>query len=320
MPQEQQQQPPTGTQSPPAKEPSPAPGTQVQKPPEQQQPPSIYSQAGVPEPGAPGSSTFPENWRELIAGGDEKKLAILKRYEGFDKFGNAHFGLVQRISSGEFKASKPKPTGANVDPEALKAWRAEQGLPDSVEVIKFPLMEGVKMEDLDAGGKSRVAAFTKAFFDNDLTQAQVDGLMGVYNQMQASELQAQATQDAKLADETEDALRADFGTQFKPTILATKKFLSDTFGELADPLALARLPDGRRIMDVPVIAKAFASIARLSGIDMNETGDGTAGKTVDARIAEIEGYMSEVGRPKYTPAVQAEYLQLLERKDARGGR
>lgn len=277
---------------------------------------SIFSQAGLEEPGTKGSTVWPDDWRLQFAGGDEKIAKQLERYTDPTKVASAFMGLRQRISTGEFRSNSPRPTGDGVKPEQVEAWKTERGLPAKVDDYKFPLGANIKMEDLPEAAKGRVAEFTKAFFDADLSQAQVDHLMGVYNARAEADAEAQANADATARDDTEDQLRAQFGTEYKSMVASTKAFLAKNFGDDAEGVALARLPDGRRLMDIPAVAKAFAQIARDSGMDPVETGESQVGggKSVDQRIEEIRGIMQTDRGRYYKEKLDEEYSALLARK------
>lgn len=277
--------------------------------------------AGVDPPGSPGSTTWPENWRVQMAGGDEKVAKQLERYATPDQVGAAFLGLRQRVSSGELKIAAQRP-GDGTTPEQLKAWKTEQGLPTEAGEYKFPLPDQVRLEDLPQDAKDRIGKFTGFFYDADLTQSQVDRLVAGYNDVAEKEAQAQAVADAKLLDDCEDNLRAAWGGEYRPNMKATFTFLESKFGQDMDALMSARTADGRRLINIPAVAKVFHSLARAEGIDGLETGDTGAagGKSVDARIEEINQILQTEPDKYYRENLGDEKLKLLQRKEARGGR
>lgn len=288
-------------------------GTQDQKP-------SAKDGTLAEHAGLDTKTVWPETWRESAAGGDEKKLAQLKRFASPDKWADSHFSLVQRIATGEFRSNAPKPTGDDVKPEAVKAWKTERGLPADIADIKVPLPAGAKMEDLDEGAKARIGHFTKAFFDGDLTQAQVDHVMTQYNEYAEKEARDMAVADATQRDGLEDSLRADWGAEFRTNIQMTDRFMQKTFGEEgADDIMGARTADGRRLFNIPGVFKALTELARQAGVDDNEGGESqVGGKSVDARIKEINEILVS-DRARYRREnLDVEKQALLERKEARG--
>lgn len=257
-----------------------------------------------------------------MAAGNEKVLKELERFTDPTKVGNALFSLKQRVSSGELKLLAPKPQGTEATPEALKAWKAEQGLPPDVADYKFPLPPEVKAEDLPEEAKARIGKFTESFFNADLTQSQVDVIVGRYNEVQMAEAAAQASADAKNRDDTEDALRAAYGGDFKTTIATGKRFLEKTFGEAGyEAMVTARAADGRRLMDMPDVVKALNQLARENSFDGVETGEvTTGGKSVDQRLEEINHILATDRGKYFADKLDVEKQKLLERKEARAAR
>lgn len=327
MPPELQQPLPTpqspplgGTPSPQPAAPSPAPGTQGQNQPTAKG--SLFEDAGLPEPGTKGSTTWPEDWRLQLAGGDAKRAKELERYASPDKVAESWFGLRQRVGSGEFRANTPKPTGEGVTPEQVAAWKQERGLPVEAKEYPFPLMKGVTMEDLGEDGAKVLDQFRGAFFEADMTPQQAERIVGEYNKIQEAEAEAQAVNDGKLKDGCEDALRADWGAEFRTNMASTFKFLGKTFGEEGlDALMTARDIEGRRIINMPGVVKALHQLARSNGIDDFEGGEPMqGGKTVDQRLAEINQILSTNKAEYLAKGLDKEKMALLERKERAGGR
>lgn len=262
------------------------------------------------------SVTWPEGWRTAIAGGNAERAKGLERFADPSKLFESYTALQQRVSSGELRSNKPRPSGEGVTPEAVKAWKTERGLPGDVAEIKFPLPAGAKMEDLDEAGKARVGHFTQAFFDGDLTQAQVDLVMTRYNEFAEKEASDRAVADAQLRDELEDNLRAEWGGDYRSNLAITDRFMQKAFGEeTADLLMGARTADGRRLFNVPEFFKALTQLARANGVDDVVTGDtNIGGKTVDQRIEEINNILRTDRGRYYAEGLDKEKQRLLERK------
>lgn len=258
-----------------------------------------------------------------MVGGDEALAKRLEKYSSPDQVGKALLSLQNRLSSGELKMPKPRPVaGADgkVDPEAVKAWKAEQGLVAEPDGYNFPLGNGVKLEDLDEGGKGRIAKLNGAFFDADLSQTQVDKVVGTYNEMVEESARAQAAMDAKSFDTCEDDLRANWGADYRDNINANLAFMEKTFGDdMTDAMMGARLGDGSRLMANPAFAKALNGLARAANpYGAAETGETSGGKSVAGRIEEIKQIMkTDIGRYQ-NEGLDKEYQKLLERLDARG--
>ena len=65
------------------------------------------------------------DWRDPIAGDDEKFKAQLKRYADPASFGNAHREAVQKIRSGQLKEELP----ADATEEQIKEYRRANNIP-----------------------------------------------------------------------------------------------------------------------------------------------------------------------------------------------
>lgn len=264
------------------------------------------------------SIQWPEQWRDGIANGDQKRAANLARFSDPGKIYDSWAAMTQRLAAGELRSTAPKPAGENVAPEAVKAWRTERGLPVELTEIKVPLPAGAKMEDLDEGGKARVEYFTKAFYDADLSQPQIDKVMTEYNAFAEKQAAEQTAADGRLRDELEDNLRADWGGEFRSNLALTDRFMTNTFGEdVADAIMGARTADGRRLFNIPEFFKAIHSLARETGDDVVTGETQIGGKSVDQRIEEINNILV-TDRARYNREnLGDEKLKLLQRKEGR---
>src|SRR3546814_8835582 len=73
---------------------------------------------------APVKATWPDDWREQMAAGDEKELKRLQRCTPPLTMRKSQRALEQKLSSGVFK----KAIGPDATPEHNAAWRQEQGI------------------------------------------------------------------------------------------------------------------------------------------------------------------------------------------------
>ncbi len=289
--------------------------------PNQPQSQSIYEQAGIDEPGREGSATWPQDWREQMFGKEHVKRG--ERYSDPMKVGNALISLQNRLSSGEFKAVKERPVaGADgqIDPEALKTWKTDQGLPVEATAYEVPLIEGLKVEDLDDAGKARIGVFQEAFFNADMTPAQVKGVMEVYNAEVAKVMEAQAVNDARDRDAVEDALRAEWpGQSYRQNMTANKIFLTETFGaDVAGALLNARDGEGRLISNNPAFSRAINQLARAGGMDTMEIGEQKGGTSIEDQIKEINTILETDRSKYYREGLDKKKEKLLEQLERRG--
>lgn len=277
---------------------------------------SIYADVGLDEPGAKGSTAWPENWRLDMAGGDEKLAKQLERYQNPGDVSKALLAAQQRIRSGEYRRVTPPPDGK--DEAALAAWREENGLPkDAAEYSFDGVVEGFSMEKADPTTKAALTEFQKTFHGANLTKDQAAGVMKGITAVTMKQMEEQAIADAEYGDTAEDTLRAEWGAEYRKNVEANLKFLKQKLGdEGALGLLRARTPDGRILGDNPALSKLINEMVRMDGGDEIYGGGGDA-KGVDSRIAEIQALMGTDG---YTNAIADEYQKLIEKREARAAR
>lgn len=338
MPQEQQNQPTGGTPNPPpggANPPNPGnqppPGNDGGRTPAGGNPPpdgqrqgrgtgSIYEDIGEKEPGSKGASTWAEDWREQLATGDDgkidqKQLDLLKRYASLKEYHKSSMAARQRISSGEYKRAAP-PDGA--DEKAMAAWREEQGLPVKPEDYSFVEPDGkpLNFESQPEDVKTNLTALQTEMHKANFTKEQASVVNNWLNGLHMKGNEAQAKFDAEKFDANDDALRADWGPDFKINLKANLNFMDAQFGpENTDSLLTARLPDGTKLSDAPWFNKAINAIVRAAnGGEVGGIFEGSSeAKSLSSRKAEIEGIMSGPESHKYwsSPAMQKEYGEIL---------
>jgi hypothetical protein len=269
------------------------------------------------DPPGPGSATWPDDWRTQFAGDNKDAQAAMARYDSPTAVAKALLAAQQKIRSGEYKRVAPPPEGA--DDAAMATWRKDNGLPEKPEDYQI-LPAGTAMESLDEGAKAALGHFQKGFIGANLSQDQAKKVSQTLYEMAETQMAEQATADAEQMNQVEDALRADWGADFRNNVVMNKGHAVKTFGEeLGNDIFHARLPDGSILGNSVAFSKALNAWARAEGGDILYGGNPGANATVDSRIAEIEGYMKG-DMAKYTPTVADEYLKLIEKREARGGR
>lgn len=276
---------------------------------------SIYAAVGEPEPGAPGSSAWPSDWREqsVQAIGDPKAAKLLERFQSPVDMAKALVAAQQKIRSGEYKRAAP--VGDN--PEEIKAWREEQGIPDSPEGYEIPQIQGVDLASLDPVAKAGVDVLRQGLHKANLNKEQGATVAQAMLDLAASQTEAQAEADATRMDNVEDTLRAEWGPEYRKNLNMNGALLSQHFGDEMDDVLKARMPNGTRLADHPVFNKFLNAMARATGNDVMFDGDVAGGKSVDARIQEIKQIMETNINEYYAKGLDKEYAQLLEKQEAR---
>jgi hypothetical protein len=211
-----------------------------------------------PDTPAAHPATWPENWREEWAGGDDKRLAELKRFKSPADLPKSYWALRQKLSTEYVK--KPPPADATEEQKA--AYRAEIGVPKDPSEYKLPEIKGHEWTEAD---KPIVDSFLGALHSADVPQPVVDAALGWYADFQAQQQETMIEADKLSKQETEDVLRSEFGNEYRPSINLVSRLLKDTEvfpGEVGTMLATARTPDGRRLINNPDLIRYLVGAAR----------------------------------------------------------
>lgn len=317
--------PPAGGASPPAPQNNGAPPAGQQQAPAGGKAPaakpaggSIYEAVGELEPGQEGSASWPSDWRDQVASaiGDPAAIKALERYGSPVEMGKALIAAQQKIRTGEYKRAAPK----GDSPEEVKAWREEQGIPESPDGYDLPAVPGVDMSTMDEGTKASLGIIKGALHSANLNKEQAGVVAQSLVQVAAAQAEAAAQADAQNRDAIEDTLRAEWGAEYRRNIDINGAFLTKHFGDGMDDLLNARTPTGMRLADSPEFNKFLNTMAREGGGDILFAGDPKGGASIDSRLDEIKQIMGRDMGEYLSKGLDKEYAKLLERKEARGGR
>lgn len=304
-----------GTQNPPPGQNLPAPN-----PPKAEPKGSIYDDLGIQDPSKGGApALWPEDWRTQFAGENKDVAERFKRFDSPAALAKSYIALEQRLRSGEYKRSSEAPDPEK-NPAEYAEWRKEAGLPEKAEEYSI-LPETVRAEDLDADAKVSISKFQGMFHRNNVPPQQAKAMAQGIFEIASEQMAQQADADAKYYDETEDTLRADWGNDYRNNLMANLNHAKKLFGDDVGPqLFEARMPDGRKLGSLPIFSKALNQWARSEGGDVLYDASGSAAKTVDSRISEIEKVMgSNMNTYLSTPGMADEYTKLLEKRSSRKG-
>ena len=261
-------------------------------------------------------------WREEWAKGDDKKRAWLKRYASRDLALAAGYAAALKIRSGDYKVAE---LAEDASPEEKKAFYEERGIPAEAKAYDIPKVAGHQWTDADT---PVLDAFKEVAHKHMLPQGAMNGIAEWYaRQLQAaSEAREQQIIAIDTADKetTTDALRAEFGAEYKPTLALMKRLLADPEhmpDGLGDLIAGARDANGRRLLNNPAMARMLAQQAR------DAYGDGgfitpDAAARHSTRKAEIERIMKTDIKSYYDQGLDKEMADILatEEKNNRRSR
>lgn len=249
-----------------------------------------------------------EDWREQIAGDDEKALKRLQRLQSPADIFKSYRALEQKLSSGEVKASLPE--GATDDQVA--EWRKDNGIPEAPEGYLEKMPGGVVIGEED---KPIVEDFLKSMHAKNASPEHVGEAIAWYQREREQRIAALAEEDASYAQSSEDELRGEWGNEYRLNENRISALLDTAPEGLADALKGGRLGDGSPLFANPDMKRWLVSLATqvnpagtlMPGMASNKV------ETLQTRKAEIETMMRTNRRSYERNAdVQAEYREILD--------
>ena len=262
---------------------------------------------------------WPADWRERMAEGAvgkkdgedyDKVLARLNRFTAPQNITKSWWNQLGVIS----KAPKPKPE--TDDPEQLNAWRAERGIPVEPDGYFENIPGGIVIGDED---KELAGTFAKSMHEIDAPPEFVHKALAWHQQLKEQQAAQLQQEDTKFRVESEDALRAEWGPEYRPHLNGIHALI-DTYGtpDVKTKFFAARTAEGRPLGDDPDVLRFLAGVSR----EINPHGAVTLteGQNMSTAISEekaqLEKEMADTKGRQYdywrNPAKQDRYRTLLE--------
>lgn len=273
------------------------------------------------EPAAPGPADWPDNWREKLAGTDEKLLSRLKRFAALPNVFQAWRESDARLSSGEHKRWSP-PDGA--DETALTAFRKDRGIPDTTDAYLTDLPDGYVIGEND---KPAFDKFSEVFHANHVPADVGRKLVTQYFEAQRAAADARMLLDEQQRVAAVDAIRAEMGPDYAGNKNAVMSLLDGAPEDIRFAVMEARDPQGNKIFNSPGVFKFFATLAReVNPVATIVPGSGaSAGETIDGELATITQQMGDMHsdywrgpkspRSKGETVMQVRYRELVDAKN-----
>lgn len=251
-------------------------------------------------------SDWPDDWREKLAGGDDEIANAIRRYGSPKGVAKALKEAQALIRSGKIKRDMPDAS----DEKAMAEWRKEQGIPDDPAGYKLPEVVTKRLTDAD---KPVLASFTEFAHAKGAPQAVVDIATEWYvNSLESMEAERIAADDAA-AEAAEDALRKDWAHgEYKANLTLAKRFIENIPG-VGAKWSEARMPDGRRLGDLPEFVAWAADQGRQAFGDAAFASPDSASRHA-AEKDEIEKVMKTDIDRYYAEGLDKKYAAILERE------
>jgi len=227
--------------------------------------------AGKTEASTTATTEQVSDWRKQIAdaraNGDEAAAAkIMKRLERFTDMG-ALFDSFEQTQAALRDSGRIKLPGKDATEDEIKAFNKSLGVPDKADAYKLNLPTDIELDD---GDKAQLKAITEYLHKRggmagapETVQAAADLFMELREQVQAQAV----AQAAQFAQDSEKALKQQWGPDYAKNIAYTGPGLVALLGKEGDDLRTLQLANGARLGDHPLFVKALAQAGRVMGDD-----------------------------------------------------
>lgn len=252
---------------------------------------------------------WPDDWRDRLADGDEDVAKIISRYGSPKAVAKALKETKALVSSGKLRRDMPDSS----DEKAMSEWRKENGIPDDPSGYKLPESVTKRVSDDD---KPLLAQFTEYAHAKNAPQQVVDIAAEWYFDTLET-LEAQRSQaDSEALSACEDALRKDWApAEYKANLTLAKRYM-ESVPEVGAAWTEARLPDGRRLGDIPQFV-AWASDQGRDRFGDSVFANGDTAARHASEKAEIEKIMATDIDRYYAEGHDKKYAAILERETKR---
>jgi hypothetical protein len=267
--------------------------------------------APITLPAADPATPPADDWRARIAGTDEKLLGFLGRYASEKAFVEAAKKDRDTLRNG----LPLKPLSEDATPEEVAAYRKAFNVPEKSDAYLESLPDGLVVGDDD---KPVVSKFAEAMHAANAPKSVVDAALSAYYDIVAEQDAAQLQLNEQARQAGIDALREEWGGDYRRNINVVATHLSTLPQAVQDVIGNARMEDGTLVGNNPEVLRWLADQALAANpLATVVPGAGAnAGQAIADEIATIERTMRE-NRPAYNrdERMQARYRQLLEARE-----
>ena len=270
------------------------------------QPATVLNGGGKDTPAPAAPATWPDDWRQKMAGGDERLLKRLERMADPTLIPKAWLESERKLS-----ATRPQaPPAADAPPEEIAAYREANGIPKEPAGYLKDLPDGLVIGKAD---KPLMEKFVADMHGQNAPAGIVHSAIASYYRLQEEQAAERAGMDARAHDTATTELKASWGGDYTRNINALNGWLDTAGAEVKHVIANARGPDGTPLFSNPAAVRWFtAQMLEANPLaTIVPAAGGNAGKGVEERMAEIRKVM-RTDRAAYDkdPKLQAEFLEL----------
>jgi hypothetical protein len=269
--------------------------------------------AGATDTGAsPAGDGELQAFREKLAGGDETILKQLARYKSIDAISR---GFREAYNTAKNGGPKLPALSDKSTPEEVKAYREAMGIPEDPTAYPGDFREGYQATEAD---KAILGDFKQAMHARNVPPAAAAAALDWYQDFATAQQQELDGNLAKVAKETQAALRNEWGGEYDGNIGAAQQLMTAHLGkEGFEGMMGLRLMDGSRLQDNIEFVKMMAQLgADYYGGNAIMTGDvETTAKTVQERIDELLSLRVKDPEKYKSDDVQQKITKLYAQRD-----
>ena len=264
------------------------------------------------EPSEPASAPqdWPDDWRTKLAGGDEKTLKKLERFNSVNDVVKWAQNLEKKMSSGEFKQALDE----DATEEEIKQWREQNGIPESPDGYDLDV-DGLVVGDDD---KPYLDEFLKEAHESNMPNEMVQKVVAWHYQNIEQQKEAMAEADADFQAEAQQSLREEWGGEYKQNINQIKNLLSTAPEGIEERLLGGRTADGKVVGNDPETLKWLSGLARqINPVATVVPGAGAnQASAVQDEISQIETTMrTEPDKYWKDPKMQSRLQELYSAQE-----
>jgi hypothetical protein len=261
------------------------------------------------------TQSWPANWRQIWAGGDEKEEKRLQRFPSPDGVYKWSREMEKWKSSARLMPELPQ----NATPEQMAEYRKAMGVPE--DPTKY--YDGIKKVTIGEEDRPIVNKFLERMHGANATTPVVEAALDAYYAIQEEQQAADIDAQKLFRQEQEDILHQKWGPDFRSNVNAIRNTFASMPESLREGIESWVDHNGNLLMN----NAAFLEWAGGLSLQLNPmsttvpSGNGDAVKNVEARLAEFK-QMRVTNMPAWEKRddLHAEERRLLEFMSQRGGR
>lgn len=248
-------------------------------------PPADPPPSDPPPSDPPQDPKWQDNWRETYAGEDKKKMERLGRYATPAAAFDALLSLQTKIGTGELRIALPK----DATPEQVQTWRDENGIPAAPD--KYDIKFGG--DGLPEADKDVISRFLETVHSKNVNNDQAKATVEWYYQEVARQTEERQQKDQEFAQQAQDALRAEWGTDYRANINMIGALLETAPTEVKSLIEGGRLANGDPFMAHPGAMQWLVGMARQINpvTTVIPNAGANIGSAIDDEIKSIETLM-----------------------------